>query len=403
MPRPTKPARLYWDEDRDTWAILDRGKRTRLGIGKDQLAAAERALEAHVLAKRSVEKPVKGRRADQIYCAEAVDRYLAQRTPGEDGALPKGGKVIARPHELAQRCEALLAFFGAMTLDEVDEDSCAGFVEETGSASYGRRCLEDLRAAINGLAKAGYLRDLVRVSLPDKAASREDWLSVPEAVALCRTAWRERDAQLRPTRDGPRLVTTSRRRWAHLVPFVATAIATCSRSARIYEASYVAEPGRPWVDLDKGIYHRTAPGERVAGNKRAPTVPVGDLLLKAMRRWSQPRTRRGTVIPGRRYVVEYAGRPVDPKGSFTECLSKARELYPDLFKLPDGTPKRIVRHSLRHTGVTWLALAGVDPYEICKFAGLTMETFERVYSHHHPEFMSGVKAAQGGKPRKPKG
>ena len=71
-------------------------------------------------------------------------------------------------------------------------------------------------------------------------------------------------------------------------------------------------------------------------------------------------------------------------------------------ELPDGTPKRIVRHSLRHTGVTWLALAGVDPYEICKFAGLTMETFERVYSHHHPDFMSGIKNAQSGKPRKPK-
>lgn len=399
MGRRPLPARLYWDEDRDTWAVMDRGKRERLDLRREQVEEAERALERYVLAKRSKEKPSKGRRADQIYGAEVLDRYLALRTPGEDGQVAKGGKAVARPEELAQRVAALLAYWGDRTLDEVDEDSCADFVSEVGTDSYGRRCLEDYRAAINAYARAGYLRDLVKVTLPEKSQSREDWLTYAEALALCRTAWRERDAQLRPTRDGPRLVVTSRRRWAHLVPFIATAIATCSRSARIYEASYVAEAGRPWIDLERGVYYRTAPGEVVAGNKRAPTVPVGPLLLKAMRRWASPRTRRGEVLPGRRYVVEYAGRPVDPKGSFTECLERARELYPHLFRLPDGSPKRIVRHSLRHTGVTWLALAGVDPYEICKFAGLTMETFERVYSHHHPDHMQGVRKAQSRKAR----
>jgi hypothetical protein len=43
-----------------------------------------------------------------------------------------------------------------------------------------------------------------------------------------------------------------------------------------------------------------------------------------------------------------------------------------------------------HTGITWLAIEGVDPYEICRYAGITMEMFEEVYAHHHPDFMSGV-------------
>jgi hypothetical protein len=52
---------------------------------------------------------------------------------------------------------------------------------------------------------------------------------------------------------------------------------------------------------------------------------------------------------------------------------------------PDVTP-----HTTRHTGITWLAIEGVDPYEICRFAGITMEIFEAVYAHHHPAFMTGV-------------
>ncbi len=32
----------------------------------------------------------------------------------------------------------------------------------------------------------------------------------------------------------------------------------------------------------------------------------------------------------------------------------------------------------------------VDPYEICRYDSITMEIFEDVYAHHHPDFMTGV-------------
>jgi hypothetical protein len=47
-------------------------------------------------------------------------------------------------------------------------------------------------------------------------------------------------------------------------------------------------------------------------------------------------------------------------------------------------------------------MQGIDPYEICKFAGLTLETFERVYSHHHPDYMAGIRKAQAKQPKPPK-
>ena len=30
---------------------------------------------------------------------------------------------------------------------------------------------------------------------------------------------------------------------------------------------------------------------------------------------------------------------------------------------------------------------------ICRYAGITMEVFEEVYAHHHPDYMDGVREA----------
>ncbi len=366
MARPKKPARLALLEG--AWCIRDGSRKVRLGLGPGEAQAAEARLEAYLAAKRSEEKPQKGRRAEAVSCSEVLDRYLDKK-----GA-------IARPRELAQRVGALLDFFEDLTLDDVDEDTCQEFVDGIGSASYGRRCLEDFRAAVNAYAKAGYLRDQVRFTLPEKPRGRVDWLTYEEVVALVRTAWGYRETQ----RGRP----TDRRPTRHVAKFVITGVATCSRSARIYEASYAAEVGRPWVDLAGGVFYRSAPDERVAHNKRAPPITISPRLQASMRRWA------GT---GDRYVCQWAGRPADTKKGFNSTVERARVRYPTLFRRPDGTPKLVVRHILRHTGVTWLAMAGVDPYEICGYAGLTIETFERVYAHHHPDYQGGVRRAQSKK------
>ena len=300
-------------------------------------------------------------------CAEVLDRYLLKKT------------AVARPRELAQRVDALLDFWGELTLDDVDEDTCQDFVDGLGSQSYGRRCLEDFRAAVNGYARAGFLRNEVRFTLPEKPRSRVDWLTFEEVAALCRTAWGYREVQ--------RGKATKRWPTRHVAKFIATAVDTCSRAARIYEASYDAQPGRPWINLATGDYFRAAPDEKVAANKRAPTIRIGDRLHKSMRLWA----RRD------RYVCEFAGRSADPKKAFMSTVERARARYPALFKRPDGSEKVVVRHILRHTGITWLALQAVDPYEICKYAGLSLETFERVYSHHHPDYMSGIRRAKAKK------
>ena len=173
-----------------------------------------------------------------------------------------------------------------------------------------------------------------------------------EAIALCKTTWRYRETQVRETLTGTRQLVTRRRPTKHILMFVAAAISTCSRSARIYEASYISEVGRPWADLKAKLYYRAAPDETVSAIKQAPTIPIGEGLLKSM-------IRRHAA--GDRYVVEFKGKPVDCKKAFVNTVERARKAYPKLFRRPDGTPKQVVRHTLRHTGITWRAIQGIDP------------------------------------------
>jgi hypothetical protein len=40
--------------------------------------------------------------------------------------------------------------------------------------------------------------------------------------------------------------------------------------------------------------------------------------------------------------------------------------------------------------LAWLAIAGGRPLRDLRFAGITMEVFEEVHAHHHPDYMRGV-------------
>jgi integrase len=42
---------------------------------------------------------------------------------------------------------------------------------------------------------------------------------------------------------------------------------------------------------------------------------------------------------------------------------------------------------LRHTCATWLMQRGVPLWECAGFLGMTLETLEAVYGHHHPDFL----------------
>ena len=74
------------------------------------------------------------------------------------------------------------------------------------------------------------------------------------------------------------------------------------------------------------------------------------------------------------FVIHRAGRPIkDVKSGFKGACRRVG--------IEDVSP-----HTLRHTCATWLMQRGVDKWEVAGFLGMTLETLEKNYGHHHPDF-----------------
>lgn len=361
MPRRSKGARLWLRNAQyntagklthaAVWIIKDGDHRESTGCGADDRGGAERALEIYLNRKYSAAAFDGVRAPAAIPIADVIALYARDKAPNH-----------ARPKETGQRLKSLLKFFGDKMLSEINGDLCRKYARERGAVQAARKELEDLRAAINHHRREGLCNAIVEVVLPPKSAPRERWLTRAEAARLIWAAWRYRETQKgMPTDKHPR---------RHVAKFLLVALYSATRKTAICEAALEPTVGRPFIDLDRGVFYRRPQGGRQT-KKRRPPVPLPERLLAHLRRWR----RRG-----QRFVIEWKGQPV---GS----IDKAFERNVEAAKLgSDVTP-----HTTRHTSVTWLAQAGVDPWEICKFAGITMEVFEEVYAHHHPDYMDGVR------------
>ena len=440
------------------WWIVHRGKQVRstgCGAGKDEERRALQALDdytatLHVIAPEEAGGARKNRPANEVLVAEVLDRYRDAKKGRVDPATGEVKGGVARHHELAQRIATLLDWWGTRTLDEVDSATCAEYVtsrvgtpwkaharaglDRNGEPRKGdgkpmrrghskptkarvvteggaRRELEDLRAAINAAIGDGLTRDTVRVTLPAKGEERDRWLTSAEAARILLGAWRKREVQTVHSgpRKGERVV--GRLVCKHLARFVLVALRTGTRSGPVCNASFEKVVGKPWMELKTersvedrvervvvdgaeyerrvqvpvvkrvAIFHRKALGTKEKENKKAPTVRMPDSLVAHLWRWRH--------VLGQTYVVEWQGKPVgSTKRSFAN-------LCYDL-----GFGDDVVRHSLRHTAVTWGMQAGVDIWELAGYVGMTVEMIERRYGHHSPAHMEGARAALGGRGRK---
>lgn len=359
MSRSRKPARLWLrpaDKDRAAvWLILDGGKQYTTGCGAADHNGAEAALVKHI-AERFITAPKrKDRAASEVTVAEVLAHYLQLKK-----------ETATRPKELAARAENLLAFWGDKTLDDIDSETCAAYVKKRGNQNGSRRELEDLRAACRQAIADNVTRQAVTVTLPPKAKGRVKHLDRSAMAKLIWAAYRKRGTF--------RGKATKRHPTRHIARFTLAALYTGSRSSRVWQASFVKEDGKPYVDLEAGVFYRAWEGELVASNKRAPPVRLPARLLAHMRRWHRL---------GARYVVEYQGKPADPKRAFRNLVDEV---------LGDAA-EGIVRHTLRHTAATWLMQAAADKWETSGYLGMTLETLEKTYGHHHPDHQAGVGAA----------
>jgi integrase len=264
-------------------------------------------------------------------------------------------------------------------LSDVTGETCREFVSTRGTDGGARRDLEDLRAAINHHAAEGFHRGIVRVVLPAKGLPRDRWLTRDEAAKLIWTCWRHREMQVRHRgTDKGRKLPTEKRPLRHLARFILIGLYTGTRAAAIASASPVAQQGRSFIDLDRGIFYRLAQGTQ-ATSKRQPPVPIPPRLLAHLRRWHD----KGIA---KHHFVEFNGQPVKSvKTAFQTAVS--------LSKL-EG---KVSAHTLRHTAATWLMQIGVSTWEAAGFLGMSEKTLRDVYGHHHPDYLQGAAKAIGAK------
>lgn len=265
------------------------------------------------------------------------------------------GPIVRSPERIAYAIKALVPILGDLPLASINR-SVSRRYEETRNKASGtvRRELGVLQASINFAHAEGYLTSPVKVRLPEKPTPRDRWLTRDEAARLLRTA-------------------NKSTRSKHLARFILVGLYTGTRSNAILGLQFVPNAEGGWVDTQSGMMYRRAIGQPET-KKRTPTIPIPRPLLAHFRRWERQ---------GAQYVVEVDGQRV---ASVKTAWKRA---------LAQSGIDHCTRHDLRHTAITWAMQRGANKWHVAGFFGISLDMLERVYGHHHPDFMrSAVEAME---------
>lgn len=206
--------------------------------------------------------------------------------------------------------------------------------------------LQALRAALKWAAGKKLIRDAPVVELPPRPPPRDRWLTREE---------------------GARLLEHCRAH--HVRLFVSLALNTAARRGAIL--------GLTWdrVDLKNRQINFHEPG-RTKTRKGRARVPINDTLLEDLKAAHAAMTSSS--------VIEYGGGAVAAvKHGFRLACERAG--------LVGVTP-----HTLRHTAITWMMMAGVPIWEVAGIAGLSdMRQIDETYGHHTPGHLQKAASALG--------
>ena len=327
MPRRRSPPRLYCDPTRRDWVIRDGALFVRTGLPESERAAAERKLAAYLSEKH--EPP----RSDDPLIADCVGLYAREHAP----------HTATARRSIVYHLKHLLEWWGERHLSDVSATTCREYARATGSASYARRCLETLGAAIRYYSKVKRVPLQVDIWLPPRPEPRARWLTRSEVAKLLKAA----------------------RRHEHLKRFILIGIYTGSRSKNIL--------GLRWdmIDLVAGTMRRRPYGVAESKTKRAPLVRLGRRILAHLRRWRRLDDPRSPL------VVHYSGAQITRAFSMT---------WPEAVAAAGLAGTGVTPHTLRHSRATWLLQRGVDPWQAAGHLGMTVRMLEQTYGHHAPDW-----------------
>jgi len=381
MPRPRKGARLWLrPASRDAsgkiienarWLIKDGGRQIGTECGANAREEAEKRLADYIASKYAPER--RQRALSEIRISDVIGIYLADVAPG-----------LANPAKAGERAERLLEFWGLKTLDEITGASCREYEvwrdgkgrTNKGTGGGARRDLQDLSAAIGHHLKEGLHREVVRVVLPERGEARQRWLTRSEFARILWVCWRTREIQNGRKTD----------KWPlrHLCRFLILALYTGSRPGAVFDASWDRAPGRSWVDVDQGVFHRHRQGAR-ATNKQQPTVRLAPGLVDHLRRWRRLDAAKQPTQP---HVVTFGGVPIADAGT---ALTRACKLA--------GINGGVTAYTLRHTCGSWLVAKGIPTRMVADFLGTSEAMVIKFYGHLAPDYQEAAAQAIGRKGR----
>jgi integrase len=257
------------------------------------------------------------------------------------------GPHTSAPWRVAYAIGPLAEFWQGRTAAEVTKEACRRYgAARRRSAGTVRRELGVLRAAINHAHREGRISRAVVVCLPERPAPRDRWLTRDEAAALLLAALREPRVRM------------------YLPLFVLLGLYTGQRkeailSLRWSQIDFVGSR----IDFNSTAARRT--------NKRRSKIPIPSKLTPHLRR----ARLRGTELG---FVINENGRRLRDirRGFATSCRKAGLE--------------GVSPHVLRHTCATWLMQKGVRIWDAAGFLGMTVETLERVYGSHHPDYLKSA-------------
>ncbi len=301
----------------------------------DLETAKRRLIEfAHEKRRLKNEKP------EDLPILEPLNAYIEHTLEGRPGQIHAR---LALSHLVAFFDREDIVFVSDVTFDAQQEyivwrrATGRGWKGGTLSNATISRELSVLKAALRTYLRRGLIKEVPYiVSLPPPPP-RSRYLKVDEArrlIAACRED--------------------------HLRLFVMLALHTLQRPSAILNL-HIEQ-----VDLGMGRIDFLPPGA-IQSFKRKPVVPITSTL--------RPHLVRAVDATNSGYVVEYKGEPVlSVKKAFKQACQRAN--------LKDVTP-----YTLRHTGATLLAAAGVPMRQIAGMLGHTTQRTTELYAKHAPEFL----------------
>jgi integrase len=343
MPRRNQGPRLRWLAKRGsyyiTWTERGRSRERATGTADREQAESIFAEWMHVRGRRTGPSD-----PSAILVTDVLDDYLQQKRPNVEAG-----------ERIAYAVLALTDFWESNVVADVTPQTCGRYVEKRGrSIGTARRELGVLRAAINYAHKTGRLTRPVAVELPERPEPRDRWLTRAEVARLIRAA-----------------CTPQARLYLPL--FILIALYTGRRKQAILSLRW------PQVNFDAKMIDFDIAGRKKT-NKRRGKIPIPPRLLPHLKR----ARRRGTELG---YVLHINGERIrDIKKGFAAACKRAG--------IEGVTP-----HTLRHTCATWLMQAGTDLWQAAGFLGMSVETLQRVYGHHHPDYQREAAENIGRRPR----